>query len=316
MPPTTRQTARRPGPLQELPLARFVHPEPKVVSNPFKTTPPKRPRSPGTPIGLLSPAKKRILREEKLFAPEPVKAPTQGSSLDSKSKSVGTPTLYRKLDFGSPSSSSSTRSTQGAVAVETRVTRQTRQSAATNRKPTQSSDVPSHGRVTSNPTRTETRTEDPALTAVPFMIPRDIPELSDRQSVHYPGFDIHIDTHVELASTRRRVLPDLTLQTDLDSTKENIAPRKRAKKSSLGPADLQGIDGKAKSNISPKLPVGRSPGLTPKQSHFTRLSSNVLTPGRTPPVSRNAKLEWRRAMEEEADIPDDETSEETCDGEY
>jgi hypothetical protein len=171
--------------------------------------------------------------------------------------------------------------------------------------------------------------DESSSSAIPFMIPREIPEISDRQSIHYPGFDIHIDTHTELPSTRRRAQPDSTLQMDLDITKENLAPKRKAKKTAL--SELQVVKGKPTSadvcgitplhaSPAPKTLghlTDKTPGRTPKQSHYTRQVPAGLTPGRTPVASISAQMQRRRVLEEEVDgleSLDDETSEETSDG--
>lgn len=175
----------------------------------------------------------------------------------------------------------------------------------------------------------ETSSSEPFTSTIPLMIPRELPEVSDLQSIHYPGFDIHIDTHIEIPSTRRR---DASPQSDSDSVKENMPPRKKAKKTIFAPSELKTGEGNfaAKSADAsrmgqmigspvPKhqrlLSVDRTPGRTPKQSHYARLTSPSFTPSRTPVVSRNAQLERRKALEDEVDRPDDETSDEASDGE-
>ena len=56
---------QRPGPLQELPLDRFLLSNPNLSA--IKSN--KRPLSPSDPT-LFSPAKRRILNEEGIFSPE------------------------------------------------------------------------------------------------------------------------------------------------------------------------------------------------------------------------------------------------------
>ena len=60
------------------------------------------------------------------------------------------------------------------------------------------------------------------------MIPREMPPRPDRRSVHYPGFDVHQDTHVALPCTRSRARAKAEaarLQTqEGDSVKENSRP--------------------------------------------------------------------------------------------
>ena len=61
------------------------------------------------------------------------------------------------------------------------------------------------------------------------MVPREMPLPPDRRSVHYPGFDVHLDTHIALPCTRSkaRVKADAAatrVQEEGDAAKENIRP--------------------------------------------------------------------------------------------
>ena len=60
------------------------------------------------------------------------------------------------------------------------------------------------------------------------MVPREMPPRPDRRSVHYPGFDVHQDTHVALPCTRSRARAKAEaarLQTqEGNSAKENVRP--------------------------------------------------------------------------------------------
>ena len=61
------------------------------------------------------------------------------------------------------------------------------------------------------------------------MVPREMPAPPDRRSVHYPGFDVHLDTHIALPCTRSkaRVKADAAaarVQEEGDAMKENVRP--------------------------------------------------------------------------------------------
>ena len=60
------------------------------------------------------------------------------------------------------------------------------------------------------------------------MVPREMPPLADRRSVHYPGFDVHQDTHIALPCTRSRAQARAEaarlLAQEGDSVKENARP--------------------------------------------------------------------------------------------
>jgi hypothetical protein len=62
-----------------------------------------------------------------------------------------------------------------------------------------------------------------------MMVPREMPLPLDRRSVHYPGFDVHLDTHIALPCTRSkaRVKADAAatrVQEEGDAAKENVRP--------------------------------------------------------------------------------------------
>jgi hypothetical protein len=61
------------------------------------------------------------------------------------------------------------------------------------------------------------------------MVLRELPPPPDRRSVHYPGFDVHPDTHIALPCTRSkaRVKADAAaarVQEEGDAAKENVRP--------------------------------------------------------------------------------------------
>jgi hypothetical protein len=60
------------------------------------------------------------------------------------------------------------------------------------------------------------------------MVPREMPPPPDRRSVHYPGFDVHHDTHLALPCTRSKALARAEaarlLAQEGDSAKENVRP--------------------------------------------------------------------------------------------
>ncbi|KAF8262338.1 hypothetical protein EI94DRAFT_1704845 [Lactarius quietus] len=58
------------------------------------------------------------------------------------------------------------------------------------------------------------------------MVPREMPPLPDRRSVHYPGFDVHRDTHIALPCTRSmtRAREEAARVQEGEVAKENVRP--------------------------------------------------------------------------------------------
>lgn len=76
-----------------------------------------------------------------------------------------------------------------------------------------------------DPTSSSPRSNDPVL------IPREMPAFSDRQSIHWPGFDVHPDTYIAIPTSQTTdPIPDALDNHDEDDTKENIKPRRRSGK--------------------------------------------------------------------------------------
>ena len=63
------------------------------------------------------------------------------------------------------------------------------------------------------------------------MIPREMPAFADRQSIHWPGFNVHRDTHISISKSDYIThASDLLSTPDVDDLKENVRPRKRARR--------------------------------------------------------------------------------------
>ena len=77
------------------------------------------------------------------------------------------------------------------------------------------------------------------------MVPRAMPPPPDRRSVHYPGFDVHQDTHLALACTRSmtRAREETARVQEGDAAKENVRPV-----ASAAPCK----SGKTKGNVVPR----------------------------------------------------------------
>ncbi|KAI5119510.1 hypothetical protein M0805_002446 [Coniferiporia weirii] len=306
MPPN----ARRPGPLQELPLACFLpldtnaRPTP---ASPFKSSS-KRSRSPSS---LLSPTKRRILREEGYFGT----ASSESKRGTSKSRAaVGQPCgevlrSGRRLDFGSlsnPSGSSIHELDDSANPFHT--------PRASSQRLVSPSELPSPSlkSAASHRSHTLVGSDRAGTTATPIMIPRELPQRSNRQCCHYPGFDIHFDTHVELPCASARIAVDPGSNQDKDGSKENLPPRKKAKKAVSVPVEVGSSlplskigDERLKAMSFPTTPSYK-PRLTPSTPHVhdTPRASDRVAQDLSPawiPHSGNEKLARKRAMEREVD---------------
>ena len=317
---------RRPGPLKELPLDLFL---PNNVPSKliFKPTPNKRPVSPD-PVPL-SPAKRRILNEELFFSPErtPRLSPYGRKLPRPALDGPGSPA--RKLHFGLPEQALADisqaaslspdpicRSSQTGVAGSAMA-----QSSSASKKLAPSPEFKmktrsSHRRDTAiqndvdaqhNADVHPSSSDAPAVT-----VPRDLPSLPDRHSVHHPGFDVYQDPHIFLSYGPQSAIP----VSGKDVQKENAPPRKKSRRVEPGtPSTDKGLD------VIPKLP---SMPHTPRKKHAaasvdggkwddgpttptprrpaTHLNHLLRTPMSTPLLSRmERKQRKRRMLEEELD---------------
>lgn len=161
-------------------------------------------------------------------------------------------------------------------------------------------------------------------TTIPTMIPREVPAPPDRQSVHYPGFDVLPDTHIPLLRARSESVDSTDsgseTKRDKEGTKENLPPRRRAKKAATAPSPseltkvgLLSPAGKAK--LLDKLGKSTSTPGTPKRLSLSQAESHLsptprrytnpsmydlASPSRSTSTPKE-RLQRRRLMEDEAD---------------
>ncbi|GJJ07289.1 hypothetical protein Clacol_001489 [Clathrus columnatus] len=59
-------------------------------------------------------------------------------------------------------------------------------------------------------------------------IPREEPPIADRQSIHWPGFAVHCDSHISIPATASKTLNRISSDggSDLEVLKENVKPRR------------------------------------------------------------------------------------------
>ncbi|KAF7432923.1 hypothetical protein PC9H_004867 [Pleurotus ostreatus] len=311
---------RRSGPLQELPLEQFLPTSSKVRPN-------KRPLSPGAP-NLFSPTKRRLLEEEGIFTPEKTtKSPffaSRGATPSYFSAVLcGPESPARKLDF-----SPSKRTNQEG---SSKVTKEEAPSYTSPSVATTSTIIAAEASSDSNhlsATPFEEFSDDESSdfefdssavlgqSRAPNMIPREMPPPPDPQSQHYPGFSIYQDTHILIPRASENKTPPS--QED-ESTKENIAPRRKLKKSATVPLSPSSVSMKNLDLSGPSK--ARSTPVTPKPAAFLRPRPPSPTPRRpivglhpasalTPMANPSARRELRRMLEREADTADSEDEEE------
>ena len=275
---------QRPGPLQELPLERFL---------PTHTNPPsksvrshKRPLSPGSP-NLYSPTKRRILNSEGILASEKTCKTHMSSGKASPARFsdvlVGSASPARILNFGLPK-------THGGEPVKRPFPTQTQIPSLSSRKTHISSPYrhvsPTYHILNGDSTNTEvSSTSSTRPVAVPIVIPRELPPPPDPQSIHYPGFVVFQDTHITIypADFNPERVSDAETHTDL--FKENLPPRRKT----LPKATLETLEFDV-------TPMGKSKPVTGTPSRVISSCSSMKI---------DARKKLRRMMEED-DLDEEE----------
>lgn len=222
----------RTGPLQDLPLVHFLASSAKPVFTIAK--PAKRPLSPSKST-IFSPAKRRILHSEGILLP-------------SELLSLHPHIPYSGSDVGASHNSSITLTSPaqcaGATQGSSRDRRTPRRPSPKLRRSTNTSGGDSASTLSlrrSSRLQSSRHSVEPG--AASMAIPREMPPPHDRQSVHYPDFDTYQDTHMFLTPSRQ-TSPSSDNEdpwpsssedglSEREITKENIPPRKKAKKASL-----------------------------------------------------------------------------------
>ena len=164
--------------------------------------------------------------------------------------------------------------------------------------------------------------------AVPTSVPREMPPPPDPQSVHYPGFHVHCDTHVLIISVDNDLETLSLTDNDKEGQKENLAPRRKPRKVVTAPnTDLKSqffspdakkreIEklGRAKSTpVTPKRHLGRDEqgsggSPTPRRSGMRLIQAMTSS---TPRAMEMERREMRRALQDEVDNANEEESDKT-----
>ena len=250
-------------PLQDLPLERFlVPPNPNLTVTPSKhnNRSHKRPRSPAVPSSC-SPVKRRILCEESIISPT-FKTPFSSTRSGRVSPNrfhdllVQEPdSPIRKLDFGKREENvESVFPTGMTVSVlsrqSPRTTTPSRSKATTHRK-RRSVHSPMWPPPDSPPTTNDAKASQRSPTSTSMASPQPSPLITiprrvtppERNSIHYPGFDVYLDPHdyvpkaTDVASMEGieyslDYITDKTVAKELN--KENLPPRRRSQKLIFG----------------------------------------------------------------------------------
>ncbi|KAG2156255.1 hypothetical protein DEU56DRAFT_766226 [Suillus clintonianus] len=229
----------RAGPLQDLPLAHFL--ASGTSSAPTIVKPAKRPLSPSK-SSIFSPAKRRILHSEGILLPGEASL----SSLRPQLPCFGSDVFGASHDSSIALTSPTQRA--GATQGSSRDRRTPRKpSPKLTRSTVASGDDSASALSLRRSSRLQSSQRGAELGADSMAIPREMPLPHDRQSAHYPGFDTYQDTHIFLVPSRR-TSPSSDNEdswpsseevlSEKEITKENIPPRKKAKKSSLARSSL------------------------------------------------------------------------------
>ena len=218
---------QRPGPLQELPLERFL---PTCPSKSVRNH--KRPLSPGSP-NPYSPTKRRILNSEGIFAPEKTfKTPMSlGKASPARFGDVlaSSASPARILDFGLPKSYGGEPG-KSSLRIPTR----TQIPSLSSRKTLTSSPELKCRRVSTVPADIEVSgTSSTQQTVVPIIIPRELPPPPDPQSIHYPGFVVFRDAHLAIYPADFNPERVSDVDTIMDPLKENLPPHRKTLRKTL-----------------------------------------------------------------------------------
>ncbi|THH14395.1 hypothetical protein EW146_g5927 [Bondarzewia mesenterica] len=319
------------GPLVELPLTDFL---PKSTStnlnipshslahihSPFKyPSTNKRPLSPSAPTPF-SPTKRRILAQEGIF---PLSKPSPGHvSLSSASRGKlnaeyfqsliqGADSPAKKLNFGPPrfdanvGSSSSSRlgdpvtpqSSDAGAMKRTRTSPRLAQRSSPSTPKTRSGTRANRIIQTTKPgSRLAASTIPSHASPPPMTIPREMPPSVDRHSVHYPGFDIYLDTYVLLPRASGISHTEGPFSENEEGDKENIGPRRRVRKAGLDAActDQEAKNVEKKAGSVPRTPRGKTvlrDGRvgTPTPRRSSRLRKMLVKDGITPEPERKRR---------------------------
>ena len=258
--------------LVDIPLERFLQPVSDDPNLPdIRTTGSKRSRSPSLARSIFSPAKRRILEQEGLFSPsqshphlnttphslrslhgsflhafDSSKRPSPagfGDVLPSPPGDPFAPVLPPPRVSRRVSPRLSTTPQSRSLPTPTTPTRTSPRKTRSQTSPTSSGTTPKPPSQRARHTST-TPSSSPKMT----MVPREMPPPADRRSMHYPGFDVHQDTHLALPCTRSRAQARAEAARLLAQEGESVKENARPVAVPIGVL----LKGKAKGNVVPR----------------------------------------------------------------
>ncbi|KAI0033332.1 hypothetical protein K488DRAFT_85014 [Vararia minispora EC-137] len=255
-------------PLVELPLERFLSSStgPDAArSSSSKRSAQKRPLSPGLANTLISPAKRRMLAQVGLVSPLRTRSPLSDFAAHSHAPDTAPSRLFPTNDgkreptppaFLGEENVASGRENVGSAETTPRATRTSPRLAA--RRASISSSA-----TRRTPRANSVKATSPPLSRegspLPIVISRPRAPTPNRDSEHYPGFDIHYDNHIVLERVRSPEAPSQPISRG-EADKENLRPKRGRKTTGTGAEkDKKTIGGAA--TATPR----RSPRLSDAQ---------------------------------------------------
>jgi hypothetical protein len=337
--------------LCELPLERFL--PPNLEWSPFKSSA-KRHLSPTAP-SLYTPAKRRVLVQDGVFSPEKFlktsisthTRPLSTSRVGDSVRGPGSPA--RKLDFGVPETPAGKKHDLSVHSLFSLLLLLNATLSSGHNCPLLAPSPELTPRVTKRfsspipatfPFQSDMDMEDwfaspsrPSdIASTPTSVPREPLSSLDRQSIHYPGFDVYRDPQAVILPAAP-LHPELALSKDDEASelKENVPPR-RTRKSATTSGSLDGKNSSISNVTGSKVEKIKSGALFPlsgnrprfgvtdcdphslqtpcRDSHPSDLGSPVRlslasfdlhSPGMTPFSTRLQRLEGRRLLVDEGD---------------
>jgi len=262
--------------LVDLPLEPFLRAASADANLPISRTGSKRSRSPSLARSIFSPAKRRILEQEAIFSPSQSRSyrgPSDNSLHPHRNALLHAFASSTCVLGPSPASLSDTHPPQPCH-PHTLVPPSPRESKRISSRLSPSSQSKSRPSPTTTPTRVSTRKTRSQTTMTPSssqrqsarhtstpspntptttmtMIPREMPPPPDRRSVHYPGFDVHLDTHIALPCTRSRARAKAEADAAATRVQEGEAAKENARPSPVVTSTPSSTD-KVKRDIVPR----------------------------------------------------------------
>ena len=233
--------------LVDLPLEPFLRAVSDDANLPNPSTGSKRSRSPSLARSIFTPAKRRILEQEALFSPSQSRfyPGASNNSFHPHRNALLHAFVNPKCPSGSSPTGLSDTHPSPPCHPHTLVPASPREPRRISPRLSASPRFKSIPSPTTTPTRTSPRktrsqttpparhasTPSPPALPTTMMVPREMPPPPDRRSVHYPGFDVHLDTHIALPCTRSKARAKAEaaaaaarVQEEGEAAKENVRP--------------------------------------------------------------------------------------------